>query len=116
MAFHALSKPTHLWTRVLSTFLVFIATLSTRAQVAGNAVSLNGTDFFRSTLWSPQLFDSKSFTFEFWFNAAGPGVLVGESDTADVRLWDNAFAEIFTGGVIKAGAPNVPTFTVGTVT
>src|SRR5205823_1171939 len=70
-----------------------------------NAISLNGTDYFRTTLWSPQLFTDKGFTFEFWFNASSPGVLVGEADTADVAQWDYSFAEILPGGVIKAGVP-----------
>jgi hypothetical protein len=89
--------------------------LPSQAQFAGKAVSLSGADYVRTTLWSNQLFDSKSFTFEFWFNATSPGVLVGEADTANVSVWDKAFAEIFAGGVIKAGVPNVPTMTVGTI-
>lgn len=84
-------------------------------QTVGKSVSLKGTDFFRTTLWSPELFDTKNFSFEFWFNASSPGVLVSETDTADVRQWEIAFAEVFPGGVIKAGAPNVPTITVGAV-
>src|SRR5690349_16265387 len=100
--------------------LVLLAALSLfpNLHAQNKAVSLSGADFFRTTLWSPQLFgaQNRNFTFEFWFNASSPGVLVGESDTADVRLWDVAFAEVFAGGVVKAGAPNVPTITVGTVT
>lgn len=98
-------------------FLILLASLQSQAsaQSAGKAVALKGTDFFRTTLWSPQLFDSKNFSFEFWFNADSPGVLASETDTANVALWEIAFAEIFPGGVIKAGAPNVPTITVGTV-
>src|SRR5687767_7908886 len=96
-------------------FLTALVTFPVRAQVAGNAVSLSGNDYVRTTIWSPELFNSKSFTFEFWFNANSPGVLVGEADTADVTQWDIAFAEVFPGGVIKAGAPNVPTITVGAV-
>src|ERR1043166_5059026 len=61
----------------------------------GNAIVLKGTDFFRTTLWSPALFPSKNFTFELWFNATSPGALIGEADTADVNRWDNLFAEVF---------------------
>src|SRR5688572_1929967 len=96
-------------------FFIALLPASALAQTAGKAVALKGTDFFRTTLWSPQLFDTKNLSFEFWFNADSPGVLVSETDTADVALWEIAFAEIFAGGVIKAGAPNVPTITVGTV-
>jgi hypothetical protein len=94
---------------------VYSTSSSGRAQIAGKAVTLKGTDYVRTTLWSSQLFDNKSFTFEFWFNATSPGVLVGETDTQTATAWDVAFAEIFAGGVIKAGAPNVPTITVGTI-
>lgn len=85
------------------------------AGVAGKAVALKGSDYLRTTLWSNQIFQDKNFTFELWFNAVGPGVLIGEPDTADVRLWDYSFAEVFPDGVIKAGVPGVPAFTVGTV-
>lgn len=113
------AKPAGQSFRVLARFFLFVLTLATSlpsfSQGSGKAVSLKGTDFFRTTLWSPELFNTKSFTFEFWFNADGPGVLVGESDTADVAFWDVAFAEIFPGGVIKIGAKDIPAVTAGTV-
>lgn len=104
--------------RILVILAMLFVSSNARAQTANNAVSLSGADFFRTTLWSPQLFgsDNRNFTFEFWFNATSPGVLVGESDTANVVFWDVAFAEVFAGGVVKAGAPDVPTITVGTIT
>jgi hypothetical protein len=105
----------HVVRRCFLAFLLALLPAAALAQTAGKAVALKGTDFFRTTLWSPQLFDSKNFSFEFWFNAESPGVLVSETDTANVAFWEIAFAEIFAGGVIKAGAPNVPTMTVGTV-
>src|SRR4051812_45995312 len=109
-------KSAYLGRSVFFALLIFTALFTVRAQAtAGNAVSLSGTDYFRTTLWSPQLFNGKSFTFEFWFNATSPGVLVGEADTADVTKWDVAFAEVLAGGVIKAGAPNIPTVTVGSI-
>ena len=96
-------------------FLVFICT-PIRGQISpGNAVTLKGTDYVRTTTWSDTLFNNESFTFELWFNADGPGVLVNEADTASAAAWDIAFAEITTGGIIRAGVPNVPTLTVGTV-
>jgi hypothetical protein len=87
----------------------------TLAHPGGLAAKLSGTNYIRTTIWSHQIFDDEDFTIELWFNATGPGILINEPDTADVSVWDYAFAEIFPGGVIKAGVPGVPTFTVGTV-
>ncbi len=104
--------------RVVFTALIFSqAICNIRSQIsAGNAVILNGSDYVRTVAWSDALFGgNESFTIEFWFNADAPGVLVNETDTSSAAAWDVAFAEITTNGVIRAGAPNVPTITVGTV-
>lgn len=95
--------------------LFFLCPAVLGQNLAGKAIALSGTDFVRSTLWSNEMFPDENFTFELWFNADSPGVLVNESDTADVTQWDIAFAEIFPNGVIKAGAPNLPTVTLGSV-
>jgi len=82
---------------------------------AGTAASLTGQNYIRTTKWSDTLFNSEDFTFEFWFNAARPGVMLNEADTADTAIWDYSFIEIFDGGVVKAVVPGLPVITVGTV-
>jgi hypothetical protein len=109
-------KQLRLLFQCVAVLLLCAASPRLSAQVAGNAVTLKGTDYIRTTLWSSDIFvNNRNFTYEFWFNATGPGVLVGETDTIDPTQWDVAFAEIFPGGVIKAGAKDLPTITVGTV-
>jgi hypothetical protein len=83
--------------------------------VPGGAISLKGDDYFRTTLWSHQMFQNENFTFELWFNATEPGVLINEADTADVTRWDMSFAEIFSNGILKAGVPGVPIITIAEV-
>lgn len=103
--------------QALVCFLSVWLTLPALGQESpGQAVVFNGANFVRSTKWSPDLFPTDSFTFQLWFKATGPGVLISETDTADVRHWEIAFAEILPGGVLKAGAANVPAFTVGNIT
>lgn len=87
-----------------------------RFSTRNKAVRLVGTDYIRTTTWSHQIFNNEDFTFEMWFKPISPGVLINEADTANTALWDYAFAEVFPGGILKAGAPGVPTFTVGNVT
>jgi hypothetical protein len=108
--------------RAILSIAIFILNASTVAQTAGNALSLGGTNYFRTTLWSgyqgeieSKLFDSKSFTFEFWFNALKPGVLLNEMDTSPDGGWDYAFAEVFSDGLLKIGALNVPTTSAGMI-
>jgi hypothetical protein len=85
------------------------------ATPGGSAAKLIGTDYLRTTIWTDTMFTNDDFTFELWFNAQSPGVLINEADTSDPTVWDKSFAEIFPGGIIKAGVPGVPTFTVGTI-
>lgn len=82
---------------------------------AGRAARLSGSSYIRTTTWSNDMFDDEDFTIELWFKAESPGVLINEADTSDVTRWDYAFAELLPGGIIKAGAPGVPSFTVGTI-
>ena len=80
---------------------------------AGNAVKLAGNDYFRTTTWSPDLFASRSFTFEFWVLPESPGVLVNEADTADVTKWDFAFLEILENGTLAVGTSGITPFNAG---
>lgn len=89
--------------------------LQAATNVAGNAVVLHGTNYIRTTLWSPEIFKSENFAFELWFKAIAPGVLVGEADTADVTIWDHSFLEILSDGRIRGGVPGLPAISVGQV-
>lgn len=86
---------------------------SIRAQQieAGKAVRLSGSDFVRTALDEP-FYD---FTFEFWFNAAGPGVLLNEVHRDDAALWDYTLAEIAPDGMIRAVVPGLEAIDVGTI-
>jgi hypothetical protein len=91
-------------------------TLPVQAQLATDkAVSLTGGDFFRTTVFSPTMFPTESFSVEFWFKPASAGVLVSEVDTVDTNLWDVALAEILSDGSLRAGAPGVPAIEVAKI-
>lgn len=102
----------------------FLATLTALAlcgpalqaqTAAGSAAILTGQNYIRTTKWSNALFTNEDFTFEFWFNASRPGVMLNEADTADTAIWDYSFIEIFDGGVVKAVVPGLPVINVGVV-
>src|SRR5688500_5568820 len=67
--------------------VVLLAPAANRAADYALRTSQNG--FFRTVQYSADISAlDGSFTIEFWFKAAGPGVLVNEVDAFNITAWD----------------------------
>lgn len=101
----------------LQTFVLLLCLLlplppAAAETIARNAVSLNGSAFVRTAVNSAQLNINHSVSFEFWFRANGPGMLL--SEFAEGSATGNGIVHLRADGTLAATLPGLPVLTVAT--